>query len=122
MTTTKANLLNSLTLIAIPLWAFFTFEPTLEKPDNYTALIPIIFGLILLACNKGVKNENKTIAHIAVLITLIALVAIYIKPFLSAIEEARYDGVIRCSIMMLTGILAMITFVRSFIANRRSRQ
>jgi len=60
MKTYQANLLNSLTLILMPIWAYFTFEGTVEKPEqSLTAFIPLAFGVLLLLCNGGLKKENK---------------------------------------------------------------
>ena len=67
MKTSQANLINSLTLILMPLWSYLTYEGTVEKPDqSITALIPLFLGVILLLCNNGIKNNNKIIAHLAV--------------------------------------------------------
>ncbi len=122
MKTYQANLINSLALILIPLWAYLTYEGTLEKPNqSITALIPLFLGVILFLCNNGVKKENKVIAHIAVVVTLIALLGLFM-PLKAAIAEDRTLSVIRVAIMLLTGMLAMITFIRSFIANRKGKQ
>ena len=43
------------------LWGYFESES-----KAITALIPVIIGTILLLVNKGVKNENKALAHVAV--------------------------------------------------------
>ena len=43
-------------------------------------------------------------------------------PLKAAIAEDRTLSVVRVAIMLFTGMLAMITFVRSFIANRKSKQ
>lgn len=122
MKTYQANLINSLALILMPLWAYLTYEGTLEKPNqSITALIPLFLGIILFLCNNGVKKENKVIAHIAVVVTLIALLGLFM-PLKAAIAEDRSLSVIRVAIMLLTGMLAMITFIRSFIANRKGKQ
>ncbi len=122
MKTYQANLINSLALILMPLWAYLTYEGTLEKPNqSITALIPLFLGVILFLCNNGVKKENKVIAHIAVVVTLIALLGLFM-PLKAAIAEDRTLSLIRVAIMLLTGMLAMITFIRSFIANRKGKQ
>lgn len=122
MKTYQANLINGLTLILMPLWAYLTYEGTAEKPEqSITALIPLFLGLILFLCNNGIKKENKVIAHIAVVVTLIALLGLFM-PLKAAIAEDRTLSVVRVAIMLFTGMLAMITFVRSFIANRKSKQ
>ena len=47
-----------------------------RKPEQSLTAIPLILGVILVICNGGVKKENKLIAHIAVLVTLIALLGL----------------------------------------------
>ena len=122
MKTYQANLINGLTLILMPLWAYLTYEGTAEKPEqSITALIPLFLGIILFLCNNGIKKENKVIAHIAVVVTFIALLGLFM-PLKAAIAEDRTLSVVRVAIMLFTGMLAMITFVRSFIANRKSKQ
>ena len=123
MKTYQANLINSLTLILMSLWAYLTYEAPADDPDksNMTALIPLFLGTILFLCNNGIKKENKVIAHIAVVVTLIALLGLFM-PLKGAIDEDRTLSVVRVAIMLFTGMLAMITFVRSFIANRKSKQ
>tara|TARA_B100000401_G_C52741698_1_gene688707 strand:- start:34 stop:402 length:369 start_codon:yes stop_codon:yes gene_type:complete len=120
MKTYQANLINSIVLIIMPLWSYLTYEATTEKPEqSLTALIPLFLGIILLLCNGGLKKENKIIAHIAVLITLIAIIGNATKPLMSAIEEGRNLGIFRVSLMIFTSTLAMITFIKSFIRNRK---
>ena len=122
MKTYQANLINGLTLILMPLWAYLTYKGTVAKPEPpITALIPLFLGVILFLCNNGLKKENKVIAHIAVAVTLIALLGLFM-PLKAAISEDRTLSVVRVVIMLFTGMLAMITFVRSFIANRKSKQ
>ena len=53
----KANLLNSLALIIIGFWGYF-------ESSSVTALIPVVFGFVLLACSKGVKNQNKIMQNL----------------------------------------------------------
>ena len=55
----QANLLNSITLILMPLWAYFFFVGSEDKPElSLTAFIPLIFGIILLLCNGGIKKRK----------------------------------------------------------------
>ena len=65
-----------------------------------------------------IKKENKIIAHIAVLVTLIALLGLTM-PLKAAIADGRTLSIIRVAAMLLTGSLAMISFIRSFIAARK---
>ena len=122
MKTYHAHLINSIALILMPLWAYICFEATPEKESlSLTAMIPLILGVILLFCYNGVKNQNKIIAHIAVLITLIILFGL-IKPLLGSIERENTFGIIRVSLMIITSLWAMIGFVKSFISARRANK
>ena len=50
------NLLNSLTLIGLGVWGYVA-------SGSGTALIPVVFGVILLFCTPGLKTQNKIISH-----------------------------------------------------------
>ena len=121
MKTYQANLLNSATLILMCLWAYLSYEPVDGKSQNLTALIPLFLGGVLLLCHKGIKNENKIIAHIAVVVTLIAIIGIASKPLTAAIEDGRSLSIFRVSLMLLTSTFAMFTFVQSFIRARKKK-
>lgn len=41
---------------------------------QFTALIPAVFGLILLTFTNGIKNENSVIGHLAGVLTLLLVV------------------------------------------------
>ena len=113
MKTTNANLLNSITLILLGLWGYIDV-------NSPTALIPVVFGEILLLCNKGLKNENKMIAHIAVALTVLLLIAL-VGMRLPKSLDAGGIGLYRVIGMILTSALAMVSFVSSFISARKQR-
>ena len=66
--TYQISALNAISLIILGGYGYF--QSTAPSP---TALIPVIFGVFLLLMNNGIKNENKIIAHVAVLLTLLIL-------------------------------------------------
>ncbi len=111
-----ANLLNAATLIVMGLWGYFGSESS-----SPTALIPVVFGAVLILMNNGVKNENKVIAHIAVVITLLMIIAL-IMPLRGSIARGNTEGIIRTILMMATGVIAMISFIGSFRAARKARE
>jgi hypothetical protein len=111
-----ANLINSIILIVLSSWGYFSSET-----PSITALIPTFIGIILLVCTPGLIKENKVIAHIAVLLTFVILLGL-IKPLLGALGRADIAAVIRVSIMIFTTLIAMITFIRNFIEVRKKRQ
>ena len=113
MKTYQANLLNSIVLIIIGLWGYF-------EVVSPTALIPVFFGLVLLLCNGGVKKENKVIAHIVVLLTLLLLVALVGMRLPKSLDSGGL-GLVRVIAMISTSTIAMVTFIKSFIANRKNK-
>lgn len=113
MNASNANLLNSICLIGMGLWGYFE----LSAP---TAFIPVGFGVVLLACQNGVKKENKVIAHIAVLLTLLILVALCGMTLPKKID-AGGTGLLRVLSMVVTSALSMVLFIKSFIDARKNK-
>merc|ERR1712078_301092 len=111
MNATKANLINSVSLIVFGLWGYF-------EVTTPTALIPVGFGVALLLCYNGVKNQNKVVAHIAVLLTLVILLALVGMRLPKSLESGGL-GLVRVIAMCGTSLLAMVYFVRSFIEARK---
>jgi len=122
MKTYQANLLNSLTLIIVGLLGVFANNPDL-LPDlklvEKTPFIPVFFGVILLLSNKALKHKNKIIAHIVVLLTFMILVALIYLTMPNQVNDKDIDGAYRVLAMINTSFLAMITFIMSFISNRK---
>lgn len=110
-----ASLINALTLIICSAWSYWAINF-----QSLTALIPGAFGIALLACYSGVKAENKVIAHIAVTLTLIVAIALYM-PLASAIGSGDWARLLRSILMMATSIVAIILFIKSFRNARRAR-
>lgn len=108
-----ASLINAITLIILGLWSYFGSDD-----PSFTALIPVIVGVVLLVASPGLKKENKTIAHIVVVLTLLLFVSLF-KPLSGVLQRNDTLGIIRVVIMQLTTLLAIITFIQSFIKARR---
>ena len=89
--------------------------------NNPTALIPVGFGVVLLLCYNGVKTQNKVVAHIAVLLTLVILLALIGMRLPKSIEDGGI-GLVRVILMISTSVLAMVYFVKSFIDARKAKQ
>ena len=110
----NANLLNAVTMIIMSIWGY-------KAGGSPTALIPLGFGAILLYFTSSIRAENKTVSHIAVVLTLLALIALCAKPLPAAIERGG-PGMYRIIAMVVTGIIAMIAFIRSFIEAKKNRE
>jgi len=102
-------------LIGFGLWAYFGSET-----PSKTALIPVGFGVVILTLYKGIKKEDKIIAHAAVLLTLVILIAL-IKPLTAALGRDDNMAVLRVAVMMASTAVALFCFIKSFIDVRRAR-
>ena len=114
MNSTKANLINSVCLIVIGLWGYL-------EVNSPTALIPVGFGAALILCSSGVRKENKVVAHIAVLLTLLILIALVGMRLPKSLNQGGL-GLLRVLLMIGTSTFSMVYFVKSFIANRKARK
>jgi hypothetical protein len=110
-----ASLMNAVVLIGFGLWGFLSSET-----PSKTALIPVVFGVVILLLYKGVKKENKIIAHIAVLLTLLILGGL-VKPLTAAIGREDGMAIMRVSVMVVSTLVALVFFIKSFIDVRRAR-
>ena len=110
------SLVNAIALISMGTWGYVDSDS-----KAVTALIPVVIGIILLVVNNGVKKENKIIAHIAVLLTFIVLLGL-IMPLKGSIARNNSMGIIRVLVMLITSILALISFIQSFIRARKERE
>ena len=108
----QANIVNALVLIGLGLWGYLS-----STDPSPTALIAPISGVLLLAMTPGVRTENKVIAHIAVLLTLLLLVALFM-PFMAREGIAK----MRVGIMMFSCLIALVVFIKSFIDARKARE
>ncbi len=111
----RASLINAILLIILPLWGYLA-----STSPSLTALIPASFGVLLLLMSPGVKSENKIISHIAVVLTLVILVALFM-PLKGAIGREDGLAILRVSLMMASTLVAMVFFIKSFIDVRRKR-
>lgn len=109
------SLIHAVALIGLGGYGYLSSDT-----PSVTALIPVVFGVLLLAMNNGVKKENKVIAHIAVLLTLLIIIGL-VKPLTGAMGRGDSAAVARVATMLVLGVLAMVSFVRSFIAARKGR-
>ena len=101
--------------MAMGLWGYFATEAP-------TAIIPVAIGAILLPTVPRIANHNKVIAHLAALVTLVALILIMSVPFRSSLITGDPLKILRSSVMVISGFLAMAMFIKSYIDARKGRQ
>ena len=107
----KSSLINAVLLILLGIWGYF-------GSGSATALIPVIFGLILLILYPRVKKESKIPAHLAVILTLIVAIALF-KPLSSSLAREDVGAIIRSLVMLLSSVVALIGFIKGFITARK---
>lgn len=112
----QINLVNAFVLITMGLWGYFSAD----KPSP-TALIPVGFGVIFALATPPFKRDNKVIAHIVVLLTLLLIIALFM-PLKGAVGRGDTLGIVRVGLMLLTSIYAMVIYIRSFIAARKAKE
>ena len=110
-----ASLINALVLITMSAWGYFSSET-----PSITALIPGFIGVVLLAMNGGIRKENKVIAHIAVVLTLLAFFGL-IKPLMGDKAASDNMAMMRILLMMGSTVLALVFFVKSFMDARKKK-
>lgn len=116
-----ANLLTAVVLIGIGLWGYLENRATEGDAVSPTALIPVVGGAIFLLLTPGMKKENKVVAHIVVLLTLLLAIG-FIKPLSSAIIDGDSMGMLRVGLMLVTCVVAMVIYIKSFIDARKARE
>ena len=111
-----ASLINALILIGFGLWAYFGSET-----PSKTALIPVGFGIIILSLYKGIKKEDKIVAHVVVLLTLVILAGL-VKPLTASIGRGDGLAIARVAVMIISTVVALVFFIKSFIDVRKARK
>ncbi|NET36564.1 MAG: hypothetical protein F6K19_31815 [Cyanothece sp. SIO1E1] len=112
----QANLVNAAVLIVLGLWGYLGSET-----PSPTALIPVGFGVIFALATPPFKKENKVVAHIIVLLTLLIIIALFM-PLRGALGRGDTIAAARVGIMIATSIVAMVIYIKSFIDARKARE
>jgi hypothetical protein len=115
MTPHIANLINAAAMIIL---GFIGYK-TSSNPSP-TALIPVVLGVILVVMSQGVKNESKAQAHIAVIVTLLGFLSLFM-PLMGSLKREDNGAAMRVGIMILTNLISLIFFIRSFIQAKKAR-
>ncbi len=109
-----ASSINAYTLIIMGIWGYVATKAP-------TSFIPVVFGILLLTMNNGIRLDNKVQSHIAVLLTLLVGFAL-MKPLRGNIAEGDTMGIVRVGAMILTSVLAMVFFIKSFMTARKTKK
>jgi hypothetical protein len=110
-----ANLIYGILLVLLSVWGY-----TASENPSATAFIPIGFGVVLLALTPGMKKQNKTVAHVVVVLTVLVLGGL-VKPLLGAMDRADNIAMARVIVMMVWGLVALGVYIKSFVDARRNK-
>ena len=111
-----ASLINAFVLILLSLWSYFGSET-----PSFTALIPAVIGFVLLLLNWGLRKDNRTIAHVVVLLTFLTLIAL-VKPLTGAIGRNDVAAIFRVSVMIASTLFSLTIFIKSFRDSRSANK
>lgn len=110
-----ANYLNAIILIAAGIYGYFLLPLGPDEKRSATALIPAFSGVVLLIIGFVWPSNQKLAAHIASVLVLILLIMCLMRFF--KIEEwgAKKYVFLIC---ILSNLITLIIFIRSFVTAR----
>lgn len=114
MKPSTVNFINGLILIFAGLYGYFGVTGS-TGTASVTALIPTIFGVLLVVLSYFWEKAPKVVSHIAIVLTLLLLIMI-INRFMKVEiwNEAKYIFLI----CIISNALALFVFIRSFVIAR----
>tara|TARA_B000000475_G_scaffold59939_1_gene47470 strand:+ start:200 stop:604 length:405 start_codon:yes stop_codon:yes gene_type:complete len=116
MNSKNGNIINSASLIIMGIWGFF-------EVSSVTAFIPSIFGVLIFNCyliSRKNQKLNIIFSHIAVLLTILILVALIGTRLPKSIDEGGW-GLLRLLVMLGTSSFSITMFIKSFIEARQNK-
>lgn len=103
----KVMMTNAIVLIALGVYGYFT-------SGSPTALIAPAIGVALFILSFSVKKENRTAAHIAVVLTLIASIMFVV------IGIMRGNNIVL--VMAVFTVLALVMYIMDFVRRKKERE
>tara|TARA_Y100001968_G_scaffold330239_1_gene381519 strand:- start:8 stop:352 length:345 start_codon:yes stop_codon:yes gene_type:complete len=107
----KATLFTTIVLILVGMLSYFV-------KSSPTALIPVLFGVLMGVFYKLYDKNNKLFAHIIMILMLVVFIALFM-PLNKRIESHDMNGILRVGIMQLSALYSMVCFIVSFIKARK---
>ena len=113
MTLVRANLINSISLLAVGFWGYLAVQ-------SPTALIPVVFGGLLLGLHfitTSIPTVKKYVLPISFALTVLILVALTGMRLPKSLDAGGI-GLIRVLIMIATGSLSIGYYVKHFFRSK----
>ena len=106
--------IHAFVLVGLGLWGYFQ-----STSPSVTALIPVVFGVLLLLLNRGVFNGKKGFLISALVVTVLILGGL-VMPLKGALSRTDSMAVLRVVVMMFTTIIALFSLAYALaIATRK---
>ena len=117
----RVNLIYSIIIIAAGI--FGLLARYFEQGDwKFTALIPAVFGLVLLFMTGGMKRQNRIVSHLVVVRTLVLAIMVTVMMILNLGEGSGIDRKIAIFMVIIAAsIVALGYYIASFVAARRNK-
>jgi hypothetical protein len=109
----QANLINAIVLLVVGLWGYAA-----NNFNSHTAIVPLGAGLLFLVLNTFLKDGNRHVAHLVVILTLVLAIALF-WPLKRNMDQADTIGTLRVGIEIVSCLFALGVFIKSFIDNRK---
>lgn len=114
MKPSTVNFINGLILIIAGLYGYFGITGS-TGTASVTALIPTVFGLMLVVLSLFWNKAPKVISHIAIVLTLLLFIMV-INRFLKV--EIWNDTKYIFLVCIISNAFALFVFIRSFVMAR----
>ncbi len=116
----RVNIIYSILLVAVGV--FGLSARYLDQGDwQFTSLIPSAFGATMLAMTNGMKNHNRIVSHIVVLLTLILAVMVTVMLVINLNAGTGISRKIIIFLITLAGsLVALGYYVASFVRARKN--
>ena len=115
MSAYKTTIFGSSIILLISTWG------AVESSFSPTSFIPLFIAVLLLLCAKGVKKENKVIAHIAVLLALLCFLGLFMA-LKGTLERDNAIATYRVAAMIIISGIILVSYINSFVQARRKRK
>ena len=103
----KVMFTNAAVLIVLGVYGYIS-------SGSPTSLIPSAIGAILMGLSFPVKNDNKTAAHIGVVLTLLATIIF----FFIGIKRGNAIALV----MAVMTLLALVFYIMDFLRRKKERE
>jgi Ca2+/Na+ antiporter len=103
----RIMLANAFVLIVLGVYGYFS-------SGSPTALIAPTIGIILIIFSFQVKKENKTVAHVAVGLTLVSAIMFFVTAFM------RNNMIVL--VMAIFTLIAFIMYIMDFMRRKKERE